>query len=204
MTSLRMEANLADPCLFVNKDSEVSAINILYVDDGKNIDTSEMTEKTLSGPSKEFNIKILGKSEKYIGCQITEDPKTKTIWITQPNILQDIEQKFGHIMPNKIYDTPAAPIMMINHPTETDTKISSKRQTEYRSGTGMLLYLIKHSRPELSNAVWELTKVLDGATEAHLKAMLRTIKYILDTKNYGLVLRPHDQRRHEVCLERAQ
>jgi hypothetical protein len=31
----------------------------------------------------------------------------------------------------------------------------------------MLLYLVKHSRPDISNAVRELTKVLDGATNAH-------------------------------------
>ena len=45
----------------------------------------------------------------------------------------------------------------------------------------MLLYLVKHSRPDLSNAVRELTKVLDGATEAHWKAMVRVIKYVFQT-----------------------
>jgi hypothetical protein len=34
-----------------------------------------------------------------------------------------------------------------------------------------LLYLIKHSRPDLSNSIMELTKVLDGATPAHWKAI---------------------------------
>ena len=30
----------------------------------------------------------------------------------------------------------------------------------------MLLYLVKHSRPDIANAVRELSKVADGATEA--------------------------------------
>lgn len=55
----------------------------------------------------------------------------------------------------------------------------------------MLLYLIKHSRPDLANAIRELTKVLDGATPGHYKAMLRVIKYVFDTEKYGLRLKPN-------------
>ena len=54
----------------------------------------------------------------------------------------------------------------------------------------MLLYLIKHSRPDISNAVRELSKVADGATNAHWKAMLRTIKYVLNTESKALKLQP--------------
>ena len=66
-------------------------------------------------------------------------------------------------------------------PEKDDPILTLGEQTKYRSGVGMLLYLIKHSRPDISNAVRELTKVLDGATQAHWKAMIRVIKYVLDT-----------------------
>ena len=46
----------------------------------------------------------------------------------------------------------------------------------------MLNYLVKHTRPDLCNAVRELLKVLDKGTPQHLKDMYRTIKYVLDTK----------------------
>ena len=59
-----------------------------------------------------------------------------------------------------------------------------------RSGTGMLLYLVKHSRPDISNGVRELTKCMDGATLAAYREMLRVIKYVLDTKQWGLKLEP--------------
>ena len=62
----------------------------------------------------------------------------------------------------------------------------------------MLLFLLKHSRPDLSNPVRELTKVLDGATPAAYKEMLRVIKFVIDTPDFGLKvepsIRPEDQK----------
>jgi hypothetical protein len=50
----------------------------------------------------------------------------------------------------------------------------------------MLLYLVTHSRPNISSAVRELSKVADGATHGHWKTMTQLIKYVLETGNYGL------------------
>ena len=47
----------------------------------------------------------------------------------------------------------------------------------------MLLYLVKFSRPDIANSVRELSKSNDGATTAHYKNLLRTIKYVIDTKD---------------------
>jgi len=54
----------------------------------------------------------------------------------------------------------------------------------------MLMYLIKHSRPDIANTVRELTKVLGKATPAAYKEMLRCIKFVIDTKNKGLRIKP--------------
>ena len=62
--------------------------------------------------------------------------------------------------------------------------------TLYRSGIRMLLYLVKYSRPEISNAVREAAKANIGPTKAHMKSLYRLIKFVVDTKNYGLVMEP--------------
>ena len=54
----------------------------------------------------------------------------------------------------------------------------------------MLLYLVKHSRPDIANAVRELSKVLDCSNNGAYKEMLRCIKYVLDTKSLGLKIWP--------------
>jgi len=56
----------------------------------------------------------------------------------------------------------------------------------------MLLHLVKHSRPDLSNVTQELSRVMGKATEGHMKELCRVIKYALDTQNIGLKLKPED------------
>jgi hypothetical protein len=68
--------------------------------------------------------------------------------------------------------------------------MSEENQRQYRKGVGMLLYLVKHSRPDLSNAVRELSKVMDGATEHHLQLMYKAVKFVLDTHDRGIMVKP--------------
>ena len=68
--------------------------------------------------------------------------------------------------------------------------ISKGEQKLFRLGVGMLLYLVKHSRPDIANSVRELSKVLDGTTQDAFKELHRVIKYVLDTKTWGLKMRP--------------
>jgi hypothetical protein len=80
------------------------------------------------------------------------------------------------------------PRTVIMQPGAEENKLNEERQTKYRSGVGMLLYLVKHSRPDIANS--ELSKVADGATEAHWKALLRVVKYVLSMENHGLKIKP--------------
>ncbi len=61
------------------------------------------------------------------------------------------------------YATPGTPgKIMIRKKYEVQL-ILKEDQKLYRSGMGMLLYLVKHSRPDIVNPVRELSKVLYGA-----------------------------------------
>ena len=54
----------------------------------------------------------------------------------------------------------------------------------------MLLYLIKHSFPNLTNVARELSKANDGANSAAYKEILDVIKYVINTKNLGIKIEP--------------
>ena len=60
----------------------------------------------------------------------------------------------------------------------------------YRSGVGKAMHIMQYSRPDTYNAVCDLERHMTSATQVHLDAMLRLIKYVSDTKERGLVLNP--------------
>jgi hypothetical protein len=90
----------------------------------------------------------------------------------------------------RTYKTPAAPRTNIQRPKKGEIFISSEDQTKFRSGVGMLLYLVKHSRPDIAHAVRELSKVADGATKDHWNKLFRAIKFTLDTKDLAMKMKP--------------
>jgi hypothetical protein len=193
MLTLKFIPSPADPCLFVKKPeaNKPPAFIILYVDDGGIIATPDVINEVLKALSRAFEVKDLGKMEHFVGCHIIENSRHDTIWINQPKLIKNLEESFGKlIQTERIYKTPAAPKSVVMRPAKEDKLIEFEDQHKYRSAVGMLMYLVKHSRPDIANAVRELTKVLDGATEAHWKAMMRIVKYVLDTKNYSLKLCP--------------
>ena len=49
----------------------------------------------------------------------------------------------------------------------------------------MLIYFVKHSIPELYNAVIEISKYMDKSNISHYKAPIHPINYLIDTRNTG-------------------
>jgi hypothetical protein len=132
----------------------------------------------------------MGQMHDYVGAKIIPTDEN-SIHILQPALIKKMENVFKEEIKNLVtYATPGAPNEALIRPTSEDVLISTEEQTKFRSGVGMLLYLIKHSRPDISNSVRELAKVMDGATKYHMKKLYRTIKYVVDTKNFGLFMKP--------------
>ena len=61
---------------------------------------------------------------------------------------------------------------------DDDVCISEKEQFKYRSAEGMMLFLIKYSKPNISNTVRKLSKLNNKANYAHYKQMLRLVNYV--------------------------
>ena len=86
----------------------------------------------------------------------------------------------------KVFAMPGTPSFQIARPEGKDKVIGKEKQSKYRTGVGMLLFLVKHSQPDIANCTRKLSKVLDGASEGAYKELMRSIKFILDTKEFGL------------------
>ena len=66
--------------------------------------------------------------------------------------------------------TPGTP-GFIGGKVDDISKVDEKTQSMYRSGVGTLFYLTKHSRPDITNPVRELSKIMDGASMAQVTEM---------------------------------
>ena len=107
-------------------------------------------------------------------------------------MIKKLITKFENEVKNlKNYETPAAPGTHVMRPKNEEELLNQEEQKIYCSGVGSLLYLLKHLRPDLSNCVQELSKVMDGANQCHMKALRRAIKFVIDTQDRKLILRPN-------------
>ena len=53
----------------------------------------------------------------------------------------------------------------------------------------------KDSRPDIANATWELSKVMDGTNTAALFEMHHVIKYVVGTRNLMLRIEQNKNRK---------
>ena len=180
-----------DSCLFKREDEDGTVIIILYVDDCFTVGSKAAVKKALGEIEKHFSITRSEQVEDFIGCTITR--KGNQVTLHQPDLIKKLLMKFEkEIKDLKPYDTPAAAGTRIVRNQEDGTLLSDEEQSKYRSGVGSLLYLLKHSRPEMSNSIRELSKAMDGANKAHQKALYRAIKYLEQTKDRQLILEPKE------------
>ena len=89
-------------------------------------------------------------------------------------------------MKERLSMTPGTPRFTTRRLENEEDKVNAKDDETYRSGVGALFYLTKHSRPDISNPVRELSKTMDAPAPAHLKEMYKLIRFVLSTKDYGL------------------
>ena len=85
----------------------------------------------------------------------------------QPDIMHKLEKEFG-IDVCKIWkhQTLAAPKFAVQRPTSNNVLIPAEMQKRFRIAVDLILFFMKFSRPDISNAVRELANVNDGATQA--------------------------------------
>ena len=120
-----------------------------------------------------FDCDDVGEMREYVGCKIERDIQKRRVKITQPVLLQSFVDEFN--ITDKPHETPAVAGETLRK-GEPDDCIEQSRTTKYRSGVGKLLHLTKWSRPDIQNAVRELSRYMSKTMTAHETAMKRTME----------------------------
>ena len=177
----------ADPCMLFKENNLGICIFIMYVDDMLVIGKKEQIQDFATIIQKEFSVKIKHNLADYLGCEFHINKEKTQGWLGQPSIIKSLEQKFGKkAMKVKLSMTPGTPRFTARRLENEEDKVKALDHETYRSGVGTLLYLTKHSRPDIRILVRELSKTNDPPALAHLKEMCKLIKFVLSTKDYGL------------------
>ena len=203
MRGFKFKLSLAEPCLLYRREEKRICLIVVYVDDCLVVGDKSEVERTIQEIKDVFNIKEKGTLDDYLGCEIKFDERRTRAWIGQPHLLKKLEKTFGEetakVRNNKTPGTPR----FVSIKTTEDDKISDEKQERFRSGIGMLMYLVKHSRPDIANPVRELSKRLDGANQGQYLEMLRIIKFVINTKEKGLNIRPDQMDENRIWRIRA-
>ena len=177
----------ADACLLFKENNLGICIIIMYVDDMLIIGKKEQIEDFASKIQKEFSVTIQHNLADYLGCEFHMNKERTRGRLGQPSIIKSLEHKFGEkAMKERLSFTPGTPRFIARRLENPEDKVNPEDHETFRSGVGTLLYLTKHSRPDISNPVRELSKTMDAPAPVHLKEMYKVIRHVLSTKGYGL------------------
>ena len=164
----------ADPCMLFKENELGICIIIMYVDDMSIIGKKDQIQDFASKIQKEFSVKIQHNLADYLGCEFHMNKERTRGWLGQPSIIKSLEQKFGErAMKERLSLTPGTPRCTARRLENPEDKVNSEDYETYRSGVGTLLYLTKHSRPDICNPVRELSKTMDAPAPVHQKKCTR-------------------------------
>ena len=113
----------------------------------------EAIQQTIDNLKSEgFELKLDRSLDDYLSCKISFDREKKVGWIHQPHLITKLEKKFGELVKKlPVYKTPGTSGHGILQ--NVNAIVDKEKHAMYRSGVGMLLYLVKHTRPDIANAV---------------------------------------------------
>jgi hypothetical protein len=187
-----------DMCLYYRG----SVALMFYVDDGifvgpKQEDIDEcydlLTKPCISPtePDKEFRAFKMtneGDISDYLGVKV-EKLKNGCIKLSQPHLIQKILDDLGFNERTKTAATPAASTIKLGRDLHG---APYQEDWHYRSVIGKLNFLEKSTRLDLAYSVHQCARFSADPKESHATAVKRIGKYLMATKDKGIILNPKD------------
>jgi hypothetical protein len=160
---------------------------ISWINDNMILGPSDLVMKLKKDLMKPFECDNCGELTEYIGNKIKRVSED-AIRLVQTVLTQSYEDEFE--LGNRCYNTPAQPGTVLMRPTEDEEVLSATNQTTLRSGVGKLMYQMQYSRPNIAQAVRDLARYMMRGNSKMLNAMYRCMRYVLCTRDAGLLLKP--------------
>jgi hypothetical protein len=207
MTHLRkmgFMANKSEECLLKKHDKQRGSVwIILFVDDMLIIgDKEEEVMRFKKKLAETYDLKDMGHAQKFLGMKICRNEQG--IKLSQEHYVKTLLERFGmeHSYPMK---TPAAKNLGTKLAEAEIRRIEGEEEEvlDYpvREAVGGLLYLEEMTRPDLGNAVRELSGFLEHPTKEVVKGIKRVFRYLKGTAEKGLFFKSGGEGKLEAYVD---
>ena len=175
-----------DQCLFLRKDCVI----MVYVDDmialAKNKSVLENLVANLK--QKDFILTDEGTLTKYLGVDV-KHKSDGSFELKQPFLIQRIIDLLGLEVESLHNTKPIPATKPLLHKDENGEE--RKNAWSYRKAIGMLTYLQGTTRPDISMAVHQCVRFSQNPKLSHERAVKRVGRYLLGTKDSGIIFNPN-------------
>ena len=182
MLSHGFKINECDKCVYVKDDEHGYVIVCLYVDDMLIVGSDDkMITSTKNMLNSRFDMKDMGLADVILGIKIKRT--SDGLVLSQSHYVDNILGKFDKDN-SGIARTPVDVTLHFSK-----NKGESVAQVEYSRVIGSLMYLMSCTRPDIAYAVNKLSRNTSNPGAMHWQGIMRVLKYLRFTRDYGLHLK---------------
>ena len=171
--------NECDKCVYVKNTEHRFVIICLYVDDilimGSNNEVIKTTKEMFNN---NFDMKDLGVADVILGIKISKTSYGLTL--SQSHYIEKVLKKFKQDDSSPM----RTPVDVNLHLSKNTGKCLS--QQEYAQAIASLMYVMNCTRPDIAYVVIKLSRYTSNPGSDHWKAIVRVLRYLKCTQNYGL------------------
>ena len=191
-----------DPCLFIRDD----CIVLVYTDDciilGRNQATIDKLKQTLTEVDG-FIHRTEGTLNDFLGVHMnmhTTATGGRELYMTQTGLIDTILSDVGLISDNADDPRLRSQASVKYIPATTVLRSDSDAPPfdatwSYRSIIGKLNFLAQNTRPDIAFAVHQCARFVSNPNQTHQAAVKHLCRYLLGTRDKGLILRPDNTHR---------
>ena len=187
LLSLGFVRSQYDSCLFLFKSDRGIVFVAVYVDDIQVVGHRPLVDWIKGRLHDRFKTTDLGHCTYYLGMRMERDRARGLIKISQPGHIENIlrthqmtaaKSHASPMEPNANNTLVAAPEGFVAEPDDV---------TAFKSGLGLLMYLMVRTRPDIAFAVCKLSTFSNNPSDVHWKALKRVFRYLAGTRSRGIV-----------------
>ena len=210
LLSWGFKVSAADPCLYVKSDGDSEIRVLLFVDDMAIMSDSDAAGQGLRDAliqavkDEGYEYSSSDDDDVYLGMAVKRINSTSVL-LTQERYVRDVMMKFKTADGKSFTDSrrtcspsPGGKISKRDCPTGDPQ--SNPEGTRFREICGVLRWIETCTRPDISAALGELSKVQSNPGQVHVEMLDHLMRYVHTTAHHGLLYGGKKQRTADDVL----